>query len=205
MFITALDLTVASAAHPSVCNTPMLCFLSPPLRHPPGPLLHHPLLLFPPLLYQSLLKDLLLSQGTQLDGPPTPSHVGTSRKPSTAALCHFDLPLYLVVSLSPSFFPPPFLVLPLLNSSLISPHLPHYFLPSVDFHSPQARCAVAPRCRPCRFQHLHSPSPRPFYPSAAHCMAGYGNTGAWCPKQINKKKHKSHSEGLTRAGFPADR
>lgn len=70
--------------------------------------------------------------------------------------------------------------------------------------SSQTCCTFAPRCRYRLLQHLHSPSPQPFYPSASCFMTGYENTGAWYPKQINKKRQKSHSSRLTRMDFPAD-
>lgn len=70
--------------------------------------------------------------------------------------------------------------------------------------SSQTCCTFAPRSRYCLLLHLHSPSPQPFYPSASCFMTGYENTGAWYPKQINKKRQKSPSSRLTRMDFPAD-
>ena len=130
--------------------------------------------------------------------------VGMSDKPSTAALCHLDLPLYLAVSPF-SFFPPPLLALPLLYSSLISLHLPHYFLPSPGLRSPLLRLvacllhAADTACFSiCTLLHLSPFTPLPRF------MTGYENTGAWYPKQINKERQKSHSNRLTRTDFPAD-
>lgn len=110
---------------------------------------------------------------------------------------------YTLQSLSPLSSLPPVLALPLPHSSLMSLHLPHHFLPSPGFPSPLPDSSRAPCCSPCLSQHLHSPSPQPFYPSASRSMTGYANTGAWYPKQVSTEGQKSHPDAFTQTGFPA--
>lgn len=143
--------------------TPVLCLLSPPLRHPPRPLLHHPLILFPPLLNQCLLESFLSARSRMV--PHLPARAICWRVRWTAALCHLDLPPDLVVSLllflSSSCFgsslsafifdvspPPPAIFNPLQVCSLLFSGLLHI-------------CAADP----ARFS--SSPSPQPFHPSAS--------------------------------------
>lgn len=146
----------------------MLCLLSPPVRHPTGPLLHHPLILCPLLLLAQFLLNSLPLPGAHSRMVPSsrPLLPARATKPCSPAPCSFT-------SFSSSFS----------GSTLFSsdPSLRHL--------------------RPA----LHSPSPQPPFPFLPPgSKPGCENTGAWYPKQIDTKRHKSHSHRLTRTGFPAD-
>lgn len=186
----------------------MLCFLSPPLRHPPGPLLHHPLLFFLPFLISLYVKACCFLRAHSSMGPQLPAtaicqHIQQTKHCSPAP---FRPAPYLAVSLFSFLFPPLFS-----GSSItmfifdLSPPPPLFStLSRFSLSSSLTCCAFAPRCRPCLFRHLRCPSPQPSYPAASCFTTGCENTGAWYPKQINRKRQRSHSNILTRMDFPAD-